>query len=64
MGKAEKDTTSLGTTKPTMSSDLIVQVKKGVAVQELSYQEAIREALREEMIRDEMPIRVCQREAM
>ncbi|UCB47468.1 MAG: alpha-ketoacid dehydrogenase subunit beta [Spirochaetota bacterium] len=36
-----------------MSSDLIVQVKKGEPAQELSYQEAIREALREEMIRDE-----------
>lgn len=53
MGKIEKDATSLGTLKPTMSSDLIVQVKKGEPAQELSYQEAIREALREEMIRDE-----------
>jgi len=36
-----------------MSSDLIVQVPRGVSAQELSYQEAIREALREEMLRDE-----------
>ena len=53
MGKVEKDSTSLGITKPTMASDLIVQVKKGEAAQELSYQEAIREALREEMVRNE-----------
>ena len=53
MGKAEKDATSLGTLKPAMSSDLMVQVKNGAAAQELSYQEAIREALREEMVRDE-----------
>jgi pyruvate dehydrogenase E1 component beta subunit len=36
-----------------MSSDLIVQVPEGVPAKEMSYQEAIREALREEMIRDE-----------
>jgi pyruvate/2-oxoglutarate/acetoin dehydrogenase E1 component len=36
-----------------MSPGLIVQVEKGAAAQELSYQEAIREALREEMVRDE-----------
>jgi len=36
-----------------MSPDLIVQVPAGVPAKELSYQEAIREALREEMVRDE-----------
>ncbi|KPK11688.1 MAG: hypothetical protein AMJ56_05875 [Anaerolineae bacterium SG8_19] len=36
-----------------MPSDLIVQVQEGVPARELSYQEAIREALREEMLRDE-----------
>jgi pyruvate/2-oxoglutarate/acetoin dehydrogenase E1 component len=36
-----------------MPPDLIVQVAEGVPAQELSYQEAIREALREEMARDE-----------
>jgi pyruvate dehydrogenase E1 component beta subunit len=36
-----------------MPPDLIVQVASGVPAHELSYQEAIREALREEMVRDE-----------
>jgi pyruvate dehydrogenase E1 component beta subunit len=36
-----------------MSPDLIVQVPEGVPAREISYQEAIREALREEMVRDE-----------
>jgi pyruvate/2-oxoglutarate/acetoin dehydrogenase E1 component len=36
-----------------MPPDLIVQVPPGIAVKELSMQEAIREALREEMQRDE-----------
>jgi pyruvate dehydrogenase E1 component beta subunit len=36
-----------------MSPDLIVQVPTGVPAKEMSYQEAIREALREEMVRDE-----------
>jgi pyruvate dehydrogenase E1 component beta subunit len=36
-----------------MSPDLIVQVPAGVPAKEMSYQEAIREALREEMVRDE-----------
>jgi pyruvate/2-oxoglutarate/acetoin dehydrogenase E1 component len=36
-----------------MPPDLIVQVPDGAPAQELSYQEAIREALREEMVRDE-----------
>ena len=35
-----------------MSPDLIQQVPPGVTARELSYQEAIREALREEMQRD------------
>ena len=50
---AEKDSVSLGVTRPALSPDLIVQVPPGVLAQELSYQEAIREALREEMLRDE-----------
>ncbi len=53
MGKVERDATSLGVTAPTMSPDLIVQVAEGTPAQEISYQEAIREALREEMVRDE-----------
>lgn len=53
MATIETDATSLGVTKPTMSPDLIVQVPEGVPAKELSYQEAIREALREEMLRDE-----------
>jgi pyruvate dehydrogenase E1 component beta subunit len=36
-----------------MSPDLMVQVPEGTPAQEISYQEAIREALREEMVRDE-----------
>jgi pyruvate/2-oxoglutarate/acetoin dehydrogenase E1 component len=36
-----------------MPSDLIVQVAEGAPAVDLSYQEAIREALREEMLRDE-----------
>lgn len=46
------DATSLGITAPTMSPELIVQVPDGMRAREMSYQEAIREALREEMIRD------------
>lgn len=53
MTAAERDTVSLGATRPTMSPDLMVQVPEGTPAQEISYQEAIREALREEMIRDE-----------
>ena len=53
MTEAQKDATSLGATAPTMSPDLIVQVPDGVPATDLSYQEAIREALREEMVRDE-----------
>ena len=43
----QKDATSLGTTTPTLPTDLIVQVPSGVPAKEMSYQEAIREALRE-----------------
>ncbi len=53
MGNVEKDATSLGVIKPSMPPDLIVQVGEDADVKEMSYQEAIREALREEMIRDE-----------
>ena len=53
MTEAQKDATSLGATAPTMSPDLIIQAPEGVPATELSYQEAIREALREEMVRDE-----------
>jgi pyruvate/2-oxoglutarate/acetoin dehydrogenase E1 component len=53
MTSSERDATSLTTAKPVMSSDLIVQVPEGVPAKEISYQEAIREALREEMVRDE-----------
>ena len=49
----QKDATSLGTVAPVVPSDLIVQVPAGKPAKELSYQEAIREALREEMLRDE-----------
>jgi pyruvate/2-oxoglutarate/acetoin dehydrogenase E1 component len=50
---AERDATSLGVVAAAMPADLIVQVPEGVPAKELSYQEAIREALREEMLRDE-----------
>lgn len=53
MGKIEKDSVSLGTVSVSMPPDLIMQVKEGTPATELSYQEAIREALREEMVRDE-----------
>ena len=53
MATAERDATSLGATASTMPPDLIVQVPEGVPAKEMSYQEAIREALREEMLRDE-----------
>jgi len=47
-----RDAVSLGAAVPTMSPDLIQQVPDGVPARMLSYQEAIREALREEMVRD------------
>jgi pyruvate dehydrogenase E1 component beta subunit len=49
----QRDSISLGAAAPTMTPDLINQVPQGVPAKEISYQEAIREALREEMARDE-----------
>lgn len=48
-----RDAVSLGADTPVMSPALIQQVPDGVPAKEMSYQEAIREALREEMLRDE-----------
>lgn len=48
-----RDATSLGATTLVMSPDLIRQVPEGIPAKEMTYQEAIREALREEMLRDE-----------
>jgi pyruvate/2-oxoglutarate/acetoin dehydrogenase E1 component len=50
---AARDAVSLGSSRPTMSPELIVQVPAGMPAREMSYQEAIREALREELLRDE-----------
>jgi pyruvate/2-oxoglutarate/acetoin dehydrogenase E1 component len=50
---AERDTVSLGSKSPTFPPNLIVQVQPGAPAKELTLQEAIREALREEMLRDE-----------
>ena len=47
-----RDAVSLGAAKPPLSSDLFSQVPEGVPATELSYQEAIRQALCEEMLRD------------
>ncbi len=52
MATTARDAVSLGSNKPTLSPDLIVQVPAGAPAKEISYQEAIREALREEMVRD------------
>jgi pyruvate/2-oxoglutarate/acetoin dehydrogenase E1 component len=52
MSKVERDATSLGAVSASMPPDLIKQVGDGEPAEELSYQEAIREALREEMVRD------------
>ena len=49
---AERDAVSLGSAKPTLSPDLIVQAAPGEAASELTYQEAIRAALRAELARD------------
>jgi pyruvate/2-oxoglutarate/acetoin dehydrogenase E1 component len=51
--RTDIDATSLGAVTGAMPADLIVQVPENVPSEELSYQEAIREALREEMLRDE-----------
>jgi len=53
MSEQNRDSVTLAAARPTMSPDLIVQVQDGVPSKEISYQEAIREALREEMTRDE-----------
>lgn len=52
MAATERDAVSLGGAAPVMSPDLIMQVAPGTPAREMSYQEAIREALREEMTRD------------
>ena len=52
MTSQTRDAVSLGAAIPTMSPDLIRQVPEGTPATLLSYQEAIREALREEMVRD------------
>src|SRR5512137_448193 len=52
MASQERDAVSLGANKPVLSSDLFAQVSAGTPCKDLSYQEAIREALREEMRRD------------
>jgi pyruvate/2-oxoglutarate/acetoin dehydrogenase E1 component len=49
----KRDSTGLGSASPVVSPDLIRQVPPGCPAREMSYQEAIREALREEMMRDE-----------
>ena len=48
-----RDATSLGAAVPVMSPDLMSQVRADGTTREMSYQEAIREALREEMLRDD-----------
>ncbi|GMQ94796.1 MAG: alpha-ketoacid dehydrogenase subunit beta [Acidimicrobiia bacterium] len=53
MTTIEKDATSLGTVSPVMSPELIQQVSDDVPSHVITYQEAIREALREEMERDD-----------
>jgi pyruvate/2-oxoglutarate/acetoin dehydrogenase E1 component len=53
MSTSTRDAVSLGASTPVMPSDLIVQVQPGTPAREVSMQEAIREALREEMLRDE-----------
>ena len=47
-----RDSVSLSSAKPVLPSDLIVQVPAGVPAKEMTYLEAIKEALREEMLRD------------
>jgi len=51
--RTDIDATSLGAVTGAMPADLIMQVPEDTPSQEVSYQEAIREALREEMLRDE-----------
>jgi len=52
MNAPERDAVSLASLTPVMSPDLIRQVPEGVPAKLMSSQEAIREALREEMRRD------------
>ena len=52
MAAQEHDAVLLGGTQAALPADLIVLVAAGEPASELSYQEAIREALREEMLRD------------
>ena len=47
-----RDATSLSAGIPAMSPDLLQQVEPADNVREMTYQEALREALREEMVRD------------
>jgi pyruvate/2-oxoglutarate/acetoin dehydrogenase E1 component len=53
MSTPTRDAVSLGSNTPVMSPDLMLQVSPGTPARELTMQEAIREALREEMLRDE-----------
>jgi pyruvate/2-oxoglutarate/acetoin dehydrogenase E1 component len=53
METTERDAVSLTSSKSGFPPELIVQVPLGIPAKEMSYQEAIREALREEMLRDE-----------
>ena len=55
MTAAARDAVSLGGNVPVMSPDTVRQVPDGTPATLLSYQEAIREALREEMRRDHVP---------
>jgi pyruvate/2-oxoglutarate/acetoin dehydrogenase E1 component len=52
MTTSARDATSLGATEPVLEAGLFSQVPPGVPARELTYREAIREALREEMVRD------------
>ncbi|MBK8047869.1 MAG: alpha-ketoacid dehydrogenase subunit beta [Anaerolineales bacterium] len=49
---SERDAVSLTGSKPTLSPELIVQVAEVAPARDLTYQEAVREALREAMVRD------------
>ena len=53
MATTQRDAVSLTSSKSGFPPELIVQVPLGIPAKEMSYQEAIREALREEMLRDE-----------
>ena len=49
---SQRDAVALSAKAPIMPSDLMVQVPPGIPAKEMTMQEAIREALREEMVRD------------